>query len=141
MKPRRPVAIKLLATVAGFMMLWPILFDLHVAFALLGEGLPFVAKLQAFRIVFGLTYGEIIDMALWAGLLVSTLMQSRWALAFAGLLSLLAIAGLLAIWSVFGGIVGPTGFTGYTLLTIAIAITPLLVLEETIRLWRQGAIK
>lgn len=141
MDTRRPLAIKMLAMVSGFLLLWPILFDLYFAFAILGQDSSFGEAFLLFRIVFDLSYLEIVEMILWTGLIVCLLKESRWSLIFSVLLSALAAVGLIALAAVSGSVFRQESLTGPVIMAIVVALAPFFILEATFRLWRKGALK
>ena len=141
MQPRRPIEIKLIAVVAGYFVLFPILFHIYFVDLLCDEGAPFRKCVKLFLKFLDLKYGEITIMVLWAGLLITIWKQSRWALAFSTVLELLALVILLASWATFGGLVPPTGLRAFVLVTIVNSVAPFFVLEAVFKLWRRGQLQ
>ena len=62
-------------------------------------------------------------------------------MAFSAVLAFLSLFLLLASWLSFGGIVGPDGFTAFTLLSLMYIAGPLFVLEATVKFWRRGQLR
>lgn len=122
-------------------MLWPILSGLYFFCSIFDVGAPSWKLVVVFWKLFGLTFGDMVFMLLWTGLLVTVWRQSRWAMAFSAVLASLSLFLLLASWLSFGGIVGPDGFTAFTLLSLMYIAGPLFVLEATVKFWRRGQLR
>ena len=70
-RSRRPIAIKLIAAVAGGFVLWPILSGLYFFCSIFDVGAPSWKLVVVFWKLFGLTFGDMVFMLLWTGLLVT----------------------------------------------------------------------
>ena len=143
MQPRRPIEIKLIAVVAGYFVLFPILLHIYFMGMFCDAGMSFRKCLNLFLKFFylDLKYGDMTIMALWAGLLVTIWKQSRWALAFSTVLALLALLILLASWATLGGLAPMTELNGFALVIIANSVAPFFVFEAVFKLWRRGKLR
>jgi hypothetical protein len=141
MQTPRPLAVKLTAMVAGLLMFFPVLPSLSPTLFVAEADWTLQMKFRWFWRFLELKPGEIVIMGLWGALAVAVLKQSRWALAFAVVLAVIALLLILLNWALFGGIVGPSGFTVFTVVVVVELISPFFMLEAVFRLWRKGQLR